>query len=262
MSVKLEVLLTPADYQTREARDWAGCAGMVFDVLRATSVMVTGLANGAAGFVPAGEIGAALELRRKHPRALLAGERGGLRITAAQSGGVDFDLGNSPTEYTSARVAGRTIISTTTNGTCALQACHGAAAVAIGSFLNLTAAARWLSRQPVGKFVLVCAGTGSGTALEDVLAAGAMCDWLLREIRNCELDDAAKIATQTWHGSRTDLAAIVSGTQNGRHLLRHPVLRGDVEICLQRDVYDLVGVQDQEGIIRPVRDATEFVAGR
>ena len=47
----------------------------------------------------------------------------GVRILAAQTGGVDFDLGNSPREFTPDKVRGRTIASTTTNGTRALRAC-------------------------------------------------------------------------------------------------------------------------------------------
>ncbi len=50
---------------------------------------------------------------------LLGGERNGVRISA---GGIDFDLGNSPREYTpekvrGEKVRGKTIDSTTTNGT-------------------------------------------------------------------------------------------------------------------------------------------------
>ena len=96
-------------------------------------------------------------------RELLAGEREGLKITAAQSGGVDFFLGNSPREYTSDRVMGKTIITTTTNGTRALRACISAEAVVVGSFLNLAATAKWLTEQ-TRRLVLVCAGTAESAA--------------------------------------------------------------------------------------------------
>ena len=45
--------------------------------------------------------------------ALLGGERGGVRIDG-------FDLDNSPAGYTAERVAGKTVVFTTTNGTAAL----------------------------------------------------------------------------------------------------------------------------------------------
>src|SRR5262245_30548859 len=169
MASTIEVLFGPTEYQARHAEGFATSVCVVFDVLRATSVMVTGLANGAAGFIPAEEIDGAIQLRRKYPNALLAGERNGLRITAAQSGGAEFDLGNSPREYTANQVGGRTIISTTTNGTRALRACASAQKVAVSSFLNLSATARWLRHLSPECITLVCAGTGEFVALEDVL---------------------------------------------------------------------------------------------
>ena len=48
----IEVLFSPAEYQARRDGGFAGSVCVVFDVLRATSVMLTGLANGAKGFVP------------------------------------------------------------------------------------------------------------------------------------------------------------------------------------------------------------------
>ena len=96
MNVAVEVLLSPAEYLAREGAGFSGKVCVVFDVLRATSVMVTGLARGAAGFLPVTEIAVAVARHKKFPAALLAGEREGWRITAAQSGGVEFELGNSP----------------------------------------------------------------------------------------------------------------------------------------------------------------------
>jgi len=81
---------------------------------------------------------------------LLAGEREGPRIEGDLTGGVGFDPGNSPREYTAARVSDRTVAMTTTNGTRALRACAPAAAVLLGSFLNLRATGA--SRNAVRKF--------------------------------------------------------------------------------------------------------------
>src|SRR5579862_8630774 len=115
MESNLEVLFTPAEFSALKPGDLTEAVCVVFDVLRATSSMMTALANGAVKIFPARAISDALDLRRAHPAALLAGERQGARILAAQSGGVDFDLGNSPREFTAERVAGREIIMTTTN---------------------------------------------------------------------------------------------------------------------------------------------------
>ncbi|MDB6057229.1 MAG: hypothetical protein JWO95_1073, partial [Verrucomicrobiales bacterium] len=76
--------------------------------------MVTALGNGAEAIMPVSEIAEAMALARKNPGALLAGEREGFRIRAAQTGSVDFDLGNSPREFTRERVGGKKIVITTT----------------------------------------------------------------------------------------------------------------------------------------------------
>ena len=67
------------------------------------------------------EIAEALALRKRQPDMLLAGERDGVRIEGRLTGGVDFDLGNSPREFTAAKVRGKTIAMTTTNGSWPLR---------------------------------------------------------------------------------------------------------------------------------------------
>ncbi len=132
--MKIEVILTPAELPVLEQRDLHNTACVVFDVLRATSAFVTALHNGARAIVPVSEISEALARRQKQPDVLLGGERDGVRIRAAQTGGVDFDLGNSPREYTPDKVRGKTIVSTTTYGTRALRAGAGAKTVLAASF--------------------------------------------------------------------------------------------------------------------------------
>lgn len=251
MSMTIEALSSPAEYQAQRARGFAGETCVVFDVLRATSVIVTGLARGAKGFIPVEEISEAVALRAKHPGALLAGERDGLRITAAQSGGVEFDFGNSPREYTGSRVADKMIISTTTNGTRALRACETADAVAVASFLNLTATATWLRSRAASRVVLVCAGTGDAAALEDIVCAGALCE-MLAATRSCVMEDSAEVARRVFCEAKNDLASAVSHARNGRRLLENPELRDDVAFCLQQDVFGIVGLMGRDGIIRRV----------
>ena len=135
----LEVLFAPAEYALMSQRDLRETVCVVFDVLRATSTMVTALSNGATSIVPVAEIAEAMSIRQHRSDVLLAGERGGVRIEAHLTGGEGFDLGNSLREFTPQRIKGRTIAMTTTNGTRALRACSPASAVLLGSFLNLRA---------------------------------------------------------------------------------------------------------------------------
>ena len=250
MGCKIEVLFTPAEFRAMPQRDLTNATCVVFDVLRATSVMVTALANGAGAIIPVEEISEAIALRLKRPNALLTGERHGLRIGGALSGGVEFELGNSPREFTSEKVKGRTIISTTTNGTRALRACLGACVVVVGSFLNLSATADFVILRNPQHLLLVCAGTGENAALEDTLAAGALCEQITRRLPACELLDSAEIGLRVYQQTKNELPEAVRRAQNGRRLLENADLRDDVEFCLRRDSYSLSGVMDADGIVK------------
>jgi 2-phosphosulfolactate phosphatase len=255
MPQTLEVLFTPAEWRALAGQELSGTLCVVADVLRATSTFVTALAHGATAIVPVSDIRDALAWRARQPDALLAGERDGERIGAKQTGGVEFDLGNSPREFTPERVAGRRIVSTTTNGTGALQACRGAPQVWVGSWLNFSATAaavvgRAGGPNPVERLLLVCAGTGEGAALEDTLWAGAMCDALAAALAGLELQDSAEIARAAYRSAATDIAAATRRARNARRLLARPHLRDDVAFCLQRDRFPILAGMDADGWVR------------
>jgi 2-phosphosulfolactate phosphatase len=255
--MKIDVILSPAELPALAKRDLRGVVCVVFDVLRATSTFVTALHNGAKAVIPVSEITEALAIRKKQPDVLLGGERDGVRIRAKLTGGVDFDLGNSPREYTPEKVHGKTIVSTTTNGTRALRACVGAKTILAASFLNLTATGKSIKKIRPEQIVLVCAGTYENGADEDVLAAGALCEILSgpqgrspHQKGACELSDSAKIAWRTYAEAKADLAGAVCNSTNGRRLLSIPELRDDVAFCLQHDIYPLIARMDADGSVR------------
>jgi len=243
--MKIETLLTPAELPALARRDLRGTACVVFDILRATSTFVTALQNGAKEIILVSEISEAVEFRKKMPDALLAGERDGVKIRAAQSGGIDFDFGNSPREFRPEKVRGKTIVSTTTNGTRALRACAGARIILASSFLNLAATAKFLNQSPPEEILLVCAGTGEGVALEDVLAAGA-----LAGLVGGAYADATEVASRAFHSAKADLPAVIASSQNARRLLAIPELRADVAFCSQRDIFRVVAELKADGAIR------------
>ena len=251
MTTTLEVYCAPAEYALMTGRDLSKTVCVVFDVLRATSTMVTALGNGAAGIVPVAEISEALSFRQCRPDVLLAGERNGVRIEARLTGGRGFDLGNSPREFTAERVGGRTIAMTTTNGTRALRACAPAAAVLLGSFLNLRATAEFIEQQHPPHLLLVCSGTLDQTAYEDVLGAGALCDLLWPKYGGGEVADSALIARRLFRLEQNDLLAAVAQSRNGRRLMAQPDLREDVAFCVQRDLLGLVAEMGKDGLARP-----------
>jgi 2-phosphosulfolactate phosphatase len=250
MKQHLEVLFTPAEFELLPQRDLRHTTCVVFDVLRATTSMITALAHGARAIFPAVDIPEALARKRQHPEALLAGERDGLRIPAALAQGTEFDLGNSPLEFTADRVKNRTLIMTTTNGTRALRAAAGAATVLVGAFRNLGAIAERLSRTPPTQLLLVCGGTYEEAALEDILAAGALCAALWSQYADGHVADSAAIALalhERWQAHPLDAMRFA---RNGRKLLAHPTLHPDVAYCLQRDVVDLVPALRADGSVQ------------
>ena len=247
MKTGIDVLFTPADFAALKGRDLGETVCVVFDILRATSTMMTALANGATAIIPVTEITGALAVRARLPAVLLAGERDGLRIRAAQTGSIDFELGNSPREFTADRVRGKTIVMTTTNGTRALQACHRARCVVIGSFLNLEALTRRLERERPVNLLLVCSGTGEQAALEDVLAAGALCERIGKLFDESATADSVRMARQLWQKASADWPAALQQARNGRRLLGLPELREDVSFCAQRDTLDFVAALGHDG---------------
>lgn len=223
----IDVILTPAEILRLPERDLSSATCVIFDVLRATSSIVTGLAHGAAAIYPVLTIEEALATRGTLPEALLGGERFGERIEG-------FDLGNSPLEYQEG-VRGKEIVTTTTNGTVALRASEGAKRVLVGALLNLDAVAAKLVLLAPREVVLVCAGTFAEFALEDGYAAGA----LIAELPEAELTDAAQVALGLVSRFGSALEALETA-RNGRALLAKG--RGaEVRYCAGRGVLDVVG---------------------
>jgi 2-phosphosulfolactate phosphatase len=244
----LEVLFTPAEFAMLPQRDLTGTVCVVFDVLRATSTIVTALANGAAAVIPVAEIPEALALKRARPELLLGGEREGVRIRANLTGGLEFDFGNSPREFTRERVQGRTIVLTTTNGSRALRSCAAAKEVLASSFLNLRATAEHLQALPPANLLLVCSGTFDQAAFEDVLGAGALADLMWNSFPRDAATDSARMAHQIYLQHRENLMSAMEHSRNGRRLLANPELLDDVAWCLQRDKFRLVAKLEKDAI--------------
>ena len=252
MQTTLEVLFAPAEFSALGQRDLSGTICVVFDVLRATSSIVTALGNGAAAVLPVDGIPEALNARRREPEVLLAGERDGVCIQSALTGSIPFDLGNSPREFTKEKVLGKTIVMTTTNGTRALRACARAKSVLISTFLNLQATADLIAKENPAHLLLVCSGTFEQVSYEDILGAGALCDLIWAQASRGEVADSAIIAHRLWQLEQGDLLAGISRSRNGRRLLHNPELCDDVPFCAQRDLFCLVVQLDPDGLVRRI----------
>jgi 2-phosphosulfolactate phosphatase len=250
--MQIEVALTPAEFPALAARDLSATTCVVFDVLRATSAMLTALDNGAEAIIPVSEISEAMAIRKQQPSVLLAGERHGLRIGKNLTGGTEFDFGNSPRDFVSEKVLGKTIAWTTTNGTRALRACARAEMVLLGSLLNLRVLADVLDQLRPRRLLVVCAGTFEAAAFEDLFAAGALIDSLQHLSANEPLSDSAQLVWRAYRNV-TEQQALITASLNARRLLANPDLAPDVSICLQRDTVHLNASLLNDGSVRAMR---------
>ncbi len=231
MNRSLCVALLPA-LLDQQANRSTTCA-VVIDVLRATSVMTTAAAAGAASMHTCATTSQAFQIADQHsPRGLLCGERDCQRIDG-------FNLGNSPAEYTAERVQGRHLVITTTNGTRAIESVMSSRRLLVASFLNLSATAAAIA--PETSIELVCAGTNGQITSEDILMAGALVEELTAEKTDWELDDSARLALAAWqratNGSDDRVAALqlsLEQSLGGRNLMRLG-FGEDVKRCAQID---------------------------
>jgi len=252
MRKTIGVILLPAEIKNLPQCDLSETACVVFDVLRATSTIVTALANGAQGVLPVREISDALTIKQQRPEVLLAGERNGVRIGEELAGSISFDLGNSPREFVRSKVEEKIIVMTTTNGTRALCACSGAGRILIGSFLNFHVTVEHIQRGDFSQILLICAGTEENVAYEDVLCAGAFIDLLASQNGEKNVDDAAQLARAAYLQEQRNLFAGFSKGSNAQRLLSLPSLCEDVAFCAQRDVLHIVAEVASHGMIRKV----------
>lgn len=252
MIQNIEVLLSPAEFPVLAGRDLSYTTCVVFDVLRATSSMLTALNNGAEEIIPVVEIAEALAVKQRRPDVLLAGERRGLRITRELTGSIDFDFGNSPRDFKPEKVRGQAIAWTTTNGTRALRACAKAEMILLGALVNLRPVADMLDQLRPKNLLLVCAGTFEDAAFEDQFAAGALIDRLQHLIAKDGLSDSAQLV---WHASRHVFEdnELIAASLNARRLLAKPDLAPDVPLCLARDSIQLNACLMNDGSVRPMR---------
>jgi 2-phosphosulfolactate phosphatase len=239
MSRPILVHLLPGLFEPPDLR---GGVAVVIDVLRATSTIIHALAAGAERVVPCGEIDEAQRVASDAPRGtvLLGGERGGLKIP-------NFDLGNSPAEYTRESVAHKTVIFTTTNGTRALLRAKEARRVLIGALSNVGAVVELLAEE-TGPVHLVCAGTEGQITLEDVLCAGVIAHWLdLAAAAADASDDVTQLALNLFASCGHDydrahqdrVLALLRQSRGGRNLIDCD-MEPDIAVCAEQDKFDIV----------------------
>ena len=221
MLMQIEVLMIPqvsGNWEMFEKRV------VVLDILRATSTIVTALGNKALEVIPTIETDEVIELAKTlgSSECVTGGERKGMKITG-------FDLGNSPLEYTPAKVAGKKVIMSTTNGTRAIKSAQGASEVLIGSFLNLQILVDHLKKVDQDTLI-ICSGRNNYLSLEDLACAGAIIDRLQEQVDNEFATDATKLSHYVWKHAQHDLEGFINATQHGRYL-KEIGMEADLSVC-------------------------------
>lgn len=207
---------------------------LVVDVLRASTTIVAALGAGAAAVVPVADADEARRRLAAWPAggAVLAGERSGEPLPG-------FHLGNSPPAFTPERVAGKTVILTTSNGTRALLGAAGAAALGVAALVNRAAAGAWAAR--LGRdVVIVCAGERGAPSLEDQVAAGLLVERLAAHA-GAEPTAAARRALDLARRYDGDLERLARDSAWARRLAARG-WEADVRACLALDREGLVPV--------------------
>ena len=218
-------------------------AVVVIDVLRATSVMVHALSQGASEIIPVATVEEAFQMANSFSpgTTLLGGERGSKRIPG-------FDLGNSPREYVSEKVNGKRLILTTTNGTKAFCFVSSGEEVMVGSFLNIRATAQkcfGLDRD----LLLFPSGDKGNFSLEDTVCGGMLIDLILGKMgKPIALTDASRAAHILYQRFKANLVEALRHSNHGKDLIDLG-LGDDLPYCAQTDITDIVPIY-RDGVIK------------
>lgn len=232
--LKIEVCLTPALLPLHKLEN---SVVVVIDIFRATSSICYGIENGAEAIIPVSHVE---ECAAYHGTGhLLAAERDGEVVEG-------FDFGNSPFAYTPEKVAGKTIVLTTTNGTHAIQLSRSAKRIVIGSFLNLSSLSQWLKDEQEN-IILVCAGWKNNFNLEDTIFAGAVVHQLKDE--KYVLDDAAIAAEDLYILAQNDLAGFLSKSSHSERLKKLGI-ENDIAFCLRIDETSAIPVLEGDKLVK------------
>ena len=226
--MKIDVAFLPKDIA---GLNLSNTVCIVLDIFRATTCIVTSIANGCKKMIPVLSIEEArlVAASQKEP-ALFAGERQSLKIEGC-------NFGNSPFEFSADKVQGQTIIMTTSNGTIAIKATEGAFHTLIGAFLNATAVCQ-KAKQYEKDIIIVCAGTDGMFSLEDTLCAGLLVKLFSAE-GEIVVTDSARGAMLLYSAAKDGLLETAIHSRNGKRLYDMNRIE-DIAYCCQIDTVHIV----------------------
>lgn len=212
---------------------FTGKTSVVIDVLRATTVIVTALKNGAREIIPVNTVDFAMKISGNAfgSQTILGGERNTKKVEG-------FNLGNSPQEYTSETVAGKSIILYTTNGSKAIVKAKFSENLFICSFNNLLSVAKYLVN--LNKDVeIICSGNNSNFSLEDSVCAGRLINEMEELSDNLEVSDSGRASLVLNKTFGKNLLKLLKGSEHGKLLIENG-FASDIKVCAQYGTVDLI----------------------
>jgi len=212
---------------------------VVIDILRASSAITTAMFNGVSKMIPIATVEEAEEYKKNG--FLVAAERNGEILNG-------FDLGNSPFGYMNAKLKGKTIAITTTNGTQAIEVARQAKKIIIGSFLNLETVVKYLNKEKKDVLFL-CAGWKNKFNLEDSLFAGAVATDLINHHGFKTACDSTLAAIELYKIAKHDLDAFLSNSSHRNRLAKLDLER-DVKYCLTLNLCPVLPIMQGKFIVK------------
>ncbi|MCL1867615.1 MAG: 2-phosphosulfolactate phosphatase, partial [Paludibacter sp.] len=168
MANKVDICFSPALYPYYSENEEN--IVVVVDVFRATTTICAAFAAQAAAVRPVKSLQQAQEAKRQ----------GGIVGAERDADKCDFaDFGNSPFDYMSEKLRGKTLIFTSTNGTRAIETAQNAEKIIIGAFVNLQTVADFCIESNRNVLVL-CSGWKNRFCIEDALFGGALAEILMK----------------------------------------------------------------------------------
>lgn len=198
------------------------------DVLRASTSVCAALHSGAKEIIPVATMEKALTIYKNlsEETRVLSGERKGIKP-------LGFLLGNSPAEFSSDIVKGKSIVLTTTNGTKAFNKGKKSNYRVVASFANLTATVEYIYNVAINEKIyhcnIICAGNEGDFSYEDALCTGAVIDKLNSLMQDLELNDASRLSLEIYNLHKDNLIDFVKTTEHAKDL---------IEIGFEKDIDD------------------------
>ncbi len=212
---------------------FTGKTCVVIDVLRASTVIVNALANGAKEIIPVGTVDFAMKVSGDAFRSqtLLGGERNTKKVEG-------FNLGNSPLEYTPEIVNGKSIIHYTTNGSKSIVKAKFAENLFIACFNNLTAVVEHMNK--LGKdFEIICAGNNGSLNMEDSVCAGKMIFEIQKRKKDLVLSDSSNACLIMYKTFSKSILKMLKSTEHGKLLIENGFV-DDIKECAKLDATDII----------------------